>query len=120
MGLYHHGVKLLHCWVSLKTLCLGFGLRSPGDTSSTVHLFGNCLNSLPERHLQRVEEFQVHFVFASFHDDVGELKGAVPTFKPVLRKRTTGSCLLGILTDHCDFVFGVGMEGIDAYHWIDS
>src|SRR4030043_878190 len=30
MGLYHHGVKLLHCWVSLKTLCLGFGLRSPG------------------------------------------------------------------------------------------
>src|SRR4030043_969223 len=72
VGLDHHGIEILQGWVSLEPFCFGLGLRGPGNTIRPVHLFGNCLNPFSERHLQRVEEFDVRFFFASVHDDVSK------------------------------------------------
>src|SRR4030042_4488058 len=66
VGLNHHCGKILHCWIGFKPFGLGFGLRSPGNAIGPIYFLGNCINPLPEWHLERGEEFEIWFVLACF------------------------------------------------------
>ncbi len=120
MRLDHHGREVGVLGIVFQHLGLGLGCGFPGNTVSAVNFLGDQVHAVAQLHLQRIQEFEVIFFFASFNDGIGEFQGAFTAQLPVLGLGATSTGRLGDLAYDGALGVGVGVETVDADHWVDA
>ena len=114
MRLHHAGAQCLGFRICLKGFGFGERLVRIDDTVCPVDLFGDDLNAFAKGHIVIVEELEIAFVFAGFHDDASQLLGAFAPLEPMFGECNPRSIVFCDLADAGNFVGRVGIEAVDA------
>ena len=114
MGFYHAHTHFREFRVCLDSVNSFVGIGRIVNTVSTVNFFGDKLDSLFDRHIQFIEEFEFSLVFTGFNNGVGEFDSTVATFLPMSGQGNTGTFSLTQFANFGNFRIGIGVEGIDT------
>ena len=94
VGLDHHGAEVGVVRIALEALGLLGGERRPVDAVGAVDFLGDQLDALTQRHLQRIEELQVHRLVAGIDDGLSQLDGALAALQPMIGSGAADALLL--------------------------